>query len=771
MDLNTPTKVSSVLFATDAVERNRSDNRDKISKSLNGFPPLDGETAKKIGLKINVNWLEAAVIAKQAVLQFFNAFCSQTNYFSVQIPNAPPDKKSEWDLIITDCINRKMKQSKMYADFLDNVWASIVAHGIAPTIWLFKDKWLPRFVALNDFRVATDTNTSGENMVWFAVRRRYTLGELVNAAKGKYADKGWNQKTVNALLNKFWDKNYEASNMDWSNNPERLTELVKQNMTYYTSDAVPVITLWHFYHLSSDNPESKKWYMKVVADKSVEGANAMEFIFTSTKPVANDIDSLLHVQYGDLNGTPPFKFHSVRSLGFLIYEPAYWMNLTRCRALQYVWENFNMIFRGAEGSDKARAQKIELFDRGFIPNDIQIVPKEQRHQIDEGMVQMMLSQMKQLMGEASLSYTQKTDTGTQRERTLGEAQIQMQMANALMTGLLAVATRNITFHYREICNRFCKRTSIDPDVRYFQNKMRKAGIPVTYLDPTYWDIHPETPLGNGNQTLQMAQAEQLMNVRAQHSPDAQQRILQMYDAAITQNPRLARSLVPIEEGKAYTDGKSWAAAIFGTLMQGVPLPIKPEINPIDQIEMLLSLSAGVVHKIEQTDNMGSPDELAGLAMVFSMVHQLIQWLEQDPQQKAVVKGFTDSLGQLTNTVKGFSQRQAQQAQSKVKESVSINYADAPADIQRQMETAAGFQPSQLPPVDPTATTAAQDQQKAQAAQEKHQLELAHKQQTFEQEQQHENLRTQSEIERKGLEHGVDQALKPKPEPDATASEK
>lgn len=33
----------------------------------------------------------------------------------------------------------------------------------------------------------------------------------------------------------------------------------------------------------------------------------------------------------------------------------------------------------------------------------------------------------------------------------------------------------------------------------------------------------------------------------------------------------------------------------------------------------------------------------------------------------------------------------------VKESVSINYKDAPADIQRQMETGAGFQPSQLHP--------------------------------------------------------------------------
>ncbi len=41
------------------------------------------------------------------------------------------------------------------------------------------------------------------------------------------------------------------------------------------------------------------------------------------------------------------------------------------------------------------------------------------------------------------------------------------------------------------------------------------------------------------------------------------------------------------------------------------------------------------------------------------------------------------------------QQQAEQAQ-KAKESVMINYKDAPPDIQRQMEQAAGFQPAQTP---------------------------------------------------------------------------
>jgi hypothetical protein len=754
-NFSTANKVNSMITATDEVEFQRSLNRDKISRAINGFPPLNAEQAKAIGMKVNVNWLESSVIAKQAMLQFFNAFSSQNNFFSVQLPMASPEKKTVWELMITGCINREMKLSKQFSNLLDSCWSSVVVHGIAPMIWLKRDEWLPDFIALNDFRVPTDTDTSLDNMTWFAIRRRYTIGELVKAAYGKYAHKGWDKKIVAEILQQYWDKNFENVDYDWSNSPEKMSELVKQNMMYYTSDATPVITLWHFYHLSDEEPESGKWMMKVVPDKSVEKADKEKFVFDSDKPVADCIDNLLHIQFGDLNGTPPFKIPSVRSLGFMLHEPCYWTNMTRNRALQYMWENFNTLFRGADGSSKALASKIELFDKGWIPNDVQIVPKEQRHQIDQGFVQLMLSQMKQLMGEASLSYTQKSDTGTQRERTLGEAQIQMQQANALMTGLLAVASRNIVFLYREICRRFCDGKSLNPKVRKFQEKCRKAGISKNLLNPELWDIHPETPLGNGNQTLQMAQASQLMSVRGAHSPDAQMEILHMYDAAITQNPRLAQRLVPLGKGKDISDGQRWASTIFGTLMQGVPVPVVSEINPIDQIQTLLAMASGVISRIEQTDNMGTREDVVGLMNVFQYVGQLMQWLAQDENQKSLVKQMGDSMGQLQNIVKGFAQRQQEAGQQSQAEPPEIPYAQAPDDIKRQLEAKAGLQPSREPQTDPKTAKAIQQMS---IKNQQHEMNSQHKQADFLAEQHRRSMETQAEINRQALEQGAKIAI-------------
>ncbi len=528
MNFTSATKVKNILTSCETLEFERQSNRDRISKGINGFPPLSTEAAKKMGLKINISWLEETVLVKQAVLQYFNAFQSRNNYFVVDVPSMPVEKRTDWSLQITQFMNRPIKKSREYSNLMDQEFSSVVAHGISPKIWLSKDKWLADFIALADFRVATDTETSLKNLCWFAVRRRYTIGELVERVFGKYADKGWDKKAILAIIVAYWDDNWDASSVanDWYTNVERMTSLVKQNMGYYQSDAVPVITLWHFYHLDNEELLSTNWMMKVVPDKTTKGTdqNTEDFLFESNKPVADNLDSLIHIQFGDLNGTPPNMYHAVRSLGFLLHESCFWMNLFRCRTFQHAWESFNLLYKSADGGPKARAQFLEFFHKGYVPNEVTILGKDQKNTVDQPLIELVMSQAKQLMGEASASFVQDVDTGTAKEQTLGEAQIKLQQSNAMMTGLLAVAARNKVWEYREIARRFCLKKSLDPDVRKFQKQCKDAGIPPEFLDSDLWDITCDMPLGSGNATLELAAASQLMQVRAAHSPEAQQQI-------------------------------------------------------------------------------------------------------------------------------------------------------------------------------------------------------------------------------------------------------
>ena len=95
--------------------------------------------------------------------------------------------------------------------------------------------------------------------------------------------------------------------------------------------------------------------MRVVADqslKTVEGKDG--FIFDNgSRPIADELAQLLCIQYGDLNNKPPFMFWSQRSLGFLLYEPAFWSNMILCRQVQFVMQSFNPWFRVTDPAGKA----------------------------------------------------------------------------------------------------------------------------------------------------------------------------------------------------------------------------------------------------------------------------------------------------------------------------------------------------------------------------------------------------------------------------------
>jgi hypothetical protein len=515
MTFDTPELVNAVIDASDQIERIRSQNRNTVNSMFDGMPPMSDAEAKKIGMRINVNWLESLTIGQQAEQQYHNAFLKQNYYFKVAIPDAPNEKRTDWELFITRAINKPLQKSLPFYELMRSKFASVVRHGIGPQMWQDKNDWLPEFVALEDLRVATDTTTAMTNLMWFGIRKRYTPWELARKVFGKNPDPGWDTKLVAKCLDEYKDLNFQDIQYDWSTEPERILELWKQDMGYYMSDAVPSLQLWHFYYLDDENPRETRWKLKVVpAQNGIRGIDRNVFLYDSgDKDFAEELGQLIHIQFGDLNGQAPFMYHSVRGLGFLLCEPCYWTNLMRCRLFQHVWENFNMLFRAQDPSDRARAQKIELFDKGFIPPGISIVPKDERHEVDYNLVDMAMGQAKQLIGEASAAYTQDTNDGTKKERTAFEVMTIMQQVNALMSGLLATAYKYETHAYTEIARRFCNRKTMNKDIRLFQKKCKAYGIPMAYLDVELWEITPDFPLGSGNQTLELAQATQLMQLR------------------------------------------------------------------------------------------------------------------------------------------------------------------------------------------------------------------------------------------------------------------
>ena len=386
------------------------------------------------------------------------------------------------------------------------------------------------------------------------------------------------------------------------------------------------------------------------------------FLWKSDEPVAPNWHQLLHCQYGDLSNKAPFMYHSVRSLGYALLEPCFYSNLTRNRMLQHLNDNMDISLRISDPAEKARPQLQEFGNYKVLRSGMSVVPQNERHQVDAQMIEMVMAQLKQLQQEASTSYTQQTDTGTRKEQTAFETSVKLQQVNAMMGGLLMTAFVYEAPAYREICRRFCLPKSSDPDIIEFQEWAQRMKIPRQWLNVKFWKIEPVTPLGMGNPAMAQSEAQQLMSWRGAYPPEAQNEILHEATLVVTGGDfRKAARWAPLGKGQGVTDAQRDAQAMFGTLMQGIPVPPKEGYSPIEQVETLLPMLAGVVVRLQKRDNMATPDEAAGMQTVVQYIAQLIQMLSSDPEQKQRVKMYSDGLGKLANEIKGLVQRGQEKA--------------------------------------------------------------------------------------------------------------
>ena len=677
MNFTTADKVLQTIRQGDEAEYVRGQNRQKITDSSNCKPPLTDELAKKLGVKVNVNWGSMMQLVAEACRQYMNAFWGGRYLFQVRMPDAPEQYRADWEGFITNKLNKIMRDSLSYYELHRSMWKAVVAFGPGPTFWEDKYSWRQRFVAVEDFRVPSDTTIDFENLDWFSIRRIYTPGELVNKVFTNSKKNGWDKKAVARILKQYKNINtdFADNKYDWETTPEKMAEVVRQDGGYYSSDAMPGISLWHFYFKDTDDEGEECWYLRVVPEQAaVRGSEPTKFLYDSDTPVAEKRSQLLHCQFGDLNSKPPFMYQSVRSLGFALMEPCFYDNLTRCRAVQHLHDQFNMWFRSVDPVDKARALFQELGNMSVIKPGVSVVPQSERHQVDPNLLEFVTAQMKQLMQEASATYTQQADSGSQKEQTAFETSVKVQQINAMLSGLLQSAFMYAKFGYQENCRRFClqhpKGWDMDEDVVKFQKACKEFNIPRVWLNTDLWEIEPEQPLGMGNPTMAMAESQQLIQVRSMLEPTAQQEALHDALVPIVGARRAARWVNIGKRGAS--DAAKFAEGDFNTCMNGTEPQLREGSNPIEQVEVMLALMAGVITGIQQDGNMATPQQVRGLTVLSTHIKKLIESLSQNQQEAPRAKVYTQSLSKLDNDVRGFAQRLQQQAQAQAQQAQNGN---------------------------------------------------------------------------------------------------
>jgi hypothetical protein len=671
MNFSTAEKIDSVIDSMKQGELTRSSTRAMLNEFFNGKVLWTDEEAEANHILVRFNDKQGSVLLHNARAQYENAFMKQAQFFKVSIPDAPEKNQRDWETTITRLINKPIVNSNSFFHTQDSVFGGVCLHGMGAKMWGDEFSWKPVGKFVQDFLIPTDTEITMENLQYFAVCRKMRPGELFKYTffrKPENIDKGWNLPAVRKILDNYQELNQNPENYDWSDTPEQMAELYKQNMTFYDSDSAPVIWFWDFYYREEES-KNPGWYRKMMLDRDtvIPGVNdsgdTAQIIYNGKKPFSADLGSIIHFQFGDGNNVPPFMYHSIRSLAFLTYELLWTMNRLRCQWTQHVFEQMLTIFRVTDPADRSRLEQV-VFDApwGIIPEGLNFVTAAERYGVDANLVAGLKDEYATLVGNSTSAYTQSPANVMKNERqTKFEMQALMMQVSQLMQSLLSRAYRLETFSYREIARRFTLEKSTDFEVKKFQAKCMEAKIPRKWLDIERWDIEIEQTLGGGNRAMEVAQADTLMGKVNLFDPHAQAEIKHDWALAVTNNAKKARRIAPPDALPNVSDATKQAEVDFNTCMNGVPPEMREGLNHIEQITRLLKSMGAVIGNIQKSGGVGTPAQVQGLQLAAAVTEQHIQILGQDPEEKQNVKKFSDLLGKLMNFVKAFQQRQQEAA--------------------------------------------------------------------------------------------------------------
>ncbi len=688
--------VEMVCYNLRLADYPRSLNRTRINNLFNGVPPFTDDEDNKV----NVNPLGGTVLAHDARAQFYGAFLRPGQFFTAKTDYGPEHKRGIYSNIVTAEMNKVMKKSKPYFETFRSKFAMDVLHGIGPSAWRNRDIWRPDAIAIEDIGIPANTLLTMENLPFFYVYRSFTVPELIKLTNRTNVEKGWNMPLVKKLLEWVDKESQQLMGANWPEiwSPEKTAERIKGSGGCYTSDAVPTINCFDFYFWN-DEDGVEGWNRRMILDAwgepSAQGMSRdpkmdfakNEFLFNPGKrKYASKLEELITFQFADLSAVAPFRYHSVRSLGFLVYGVCHLQNRMFCRFNESAFEATLNYLRVKSTDDADRALKVDLINRGIIDQSVQFVPQAERWQVNAALIEMAMGENRRIIESNTSSYT-----ATPPGRSTGDRKTKLQVMGELnQTTSLVEAAFNQAYRYQEseyyeIFRRFCRKNSDDIDVKIFQNACLKRGVPEKLFNPACWEISPTQVMGSGNKTMEMAISEQLLSMRNMFDPEPQREILRDVTFAVTGDADKAARWVPDQPLKV-SDSVHDAQLACGTLMQGLPVSIKTGMNHKEYVIALVGNLQLLIDKVNQSGGMATQQQIEGYQAIAQNAQGHLQILAQDEEEKQFVAEAEKMIAKLMNYVRAFAQR-LQEEQQKAQQQQGGMPPDAQAKIAATMMTA------------------------------------------------------------------------------------
>jgi len=668
------TQISSIQWATQGIQGNRA----KINRLMNGDPPYTEEERRINRLNSNNNWLEGPRIVKNADYQLANAFFGPGDYFTIALDTysaVPIWKRDEWSACLTSYINKALRDSDLLESTIEQAIAQVVLHGPGPSLWTKRTAPIPETCGVDDVLVPAGTLADMSNLDFFAVYDEWTWGQLYGMTHGDAVDNGWNMAYVNALLEALYKQPlqplYQGNRWLF---PEKIAEDFKENSNTFAAAALGRALVWKCY---TRNQNSGKWNQKILLDYnnitpeslrtqfSIEKARP-EFLFEKDD-YADEWRHIIHWFIGNCSTVAPYRYYSIRSIGYQLYGPTFMQNMVRNRHADHVLQELLMLFRNVSDDDREKLEQIELHHLGILPDGVSIVNAAERHSADWNLVGNFLSGNRQLMAESSAAYL--PDIATEGEKpamTATESLIRNNASVTLTSSVQNKLYKQAKHFFREIVRRVCLKDERDPVTKEVLRRMKLDRIPRQVLDIDIMEVTPNRVLGGGNRAVELTVAQKLMEARGAFGPTADLPIRRKYMLALTNDPEFVRATLP--EEPIVSSSSLAAQYAFGTLMEGVPVQQSGTLNEVDYIETLFQLVGACMKPLEAMQEQPAAlpiaaERITGLVNVAHHIEQHVQVLAQDASARERVRGYQALVNQVMQQLKAYAQRVTEMEQA------------------------------------------------------------------------------------------------------------
>ena len=161
------------------------------------------------------------------------------------------------------------------------------------------------------------------------------------------------------------------------------------------------------------------------------------------------MSQIIHFEFADLSPLAPFHYHTVRSLGHMLYDACHLQNRMENKFAETVFEQLMQYFRVHSRDDAERALKIQLANRGIIDDSVEFVKAADRWQPNAPLIGMGMEQYRRIIEQNSSAFTANQFPKDKTERTKFEVMAQVNAMQTLVSAALQQSYRYKLSEYQE----------------------------------------------------------------------------------------------------------------------------------------------------------------------------------------------------------------------------------------------------------------------------------------------------------------------------------